>query len=99
LKQNAQPLIFDKIFRQLTMDGHRNLSCKTMAPTTTSPPLSNVINTYCTLAIIGDDDPKNAETVVRNHVLNLQRVGTVDTDVYALGGCIIQRFWLSARLL
>ncbi len=54
-----------------------------MAPTTTSPPLSNVINTYCTLAIIGDNDPKNAETVVRNHVLNLQRVGTVDTDAYA----------------
>jgi hypothetical protein len=82
LKRTAQPLVFDKIFRQLTMDGHRNLSCKTMSPPTNPPPLSDVIDAYCTLAIIASDDPKQAETRVRNHVLNLQRVGTVDTVIY-----------------
>ncbi len=76
----SRPFIF-KFIRQSTMDDHRNIDCLSMPPPT-NPPLSDVIDAYCTLAIIASDDPKQAKTRVRNHVLNLQRVGTVDTVIY-----------------
>ena len=63
------------------MDNHRNIDCLIITPPT-NPPLRDVIDAYCIHAIsIESNDPKNAETVLRNHVLNLQRVGTVDIVV------------------
>jgi hypothetical protein len=47
------------------MDNHRNIDCLSMPPPT-NPPLSDVIDGYCMIAIIGiDDPPKNAETVLK----------------------------------